>query len=137
MSIETAQRYISNDYILKEFDPDHLGKKDMEGKSAITKSYSAFYRKHHYIPRYFNAKSRTEVTDYAPTLATSCGQKGSIGSILYFYVDEEIEMVINDETMDLNEAHKVITKLLRIAEPKERKRTEEMLRWYYYTQCSR
>lgn len=36
-------------------------------------------------------------------------------------------MVINDTSLEMDEAWKIIKKLLRIAEPSERKKAEEML----------
>ena len=126
-AIDFARDYISNEYILNEFDPDHLEKKDLAGKSSITRRYAEFYKKHHYIPRYFNANNKSEVAGFAPTLACSCGGKSNMGSIVFFYVVEEIAMIINDTSLEMDEAWKIIKKLLRIAEPSERKKAEEML----------
>lgn len=130
-AIKFARGYRPNQYILKEFDPDHLESEDNIGKSSITRKYAQFYKKHHYIPRYFNAKNKTEVRDIAPTIATSCGGKEGIGQVLFFYVVEEIAMVINDESLELCEAERIIKKLLRIAEPEEREKAHAMI-WKYY-----
>ncbi|MCM1222745.1 MAG: hypothetical protein NC548_50635, partial [Lachnospiraceae bacterium] len=135
-AIRFAKGYQANQYIVKEFDPDRLEDRDNKGKSSITRKYARFYKRHHYIPRYFNAKNMTEVKDIAPTLATSCGGKEGIGQVLFFYVVEEIAMVINDESLELCEAEGIIKKLLRIAEPEEKKKAYAMI-WDYYGYMTR
>lgn len=127
IAIPFDRSYMSNEYIIKEFDPEHLGKKENKEKSYITRQYIKFYVKKGYIPRYFNVKNCTEVTDAAATLATSCGSKSGIGSIAFFYVKEEVLMIINDETIEEDKALELIKKLLHIAAPDERKEAEEIL----------
>ena len=65
--------YISNGYIIMEFDPDHLEEWNNKDKSYVTRQYIEFYRKNNYIPKYFNAKNKREITDYALALTTSSG----------------------------------------------------------------
>lgn len=67
-----------------------------------------------------------EVKDFALTLTTGSGNKCCMGSILFFYVKEEIAMIMNDDTRDYDDALGLIRKLLRIAAPEERKKAEEM-----------
>lgn len=131
IAISFDRAYISNEYIIKEFDPDHLGKNENKDKSYITRQYAKFYAKQGYIPRYFNVKNCAEVTDAAYTLATSCGSKSGMGSIVFFYVKEEIAMIINDETIEEDKAIELIKKLLRISAPDERKKAEEVLTKYW------
>lgn len=125
-AISFASNYVSNEYILYEFDPDHLGDEENENKSFITRQYVKFYKEHGYIPRYFISKNACEVKDYAHTLTTGIGNKSGMGSILFFYVKEEIAMIMNDDTRDYNDALGLIRKLLRIAAPEEKKKAEEM-----------
>lgn len=127
IAISFDRSYVSNEYIIKEFDPDHLGEKENKGKSFVTRQYVNFYAEKGYIPRYFNVKNCVEVTDEAYTLATKCGGKSAAGSIVFFYVKEEIAMIINDEAIEEDKAFKLIKKLLRISAPDERKKAEDVL----------
>lgn len=122
-SDNSEEAYVSNEYILKEFDPDHP-----EGAETYAgKRYARFYKRNGYIPKFFNAKSCKEVKHSAPTLATGCGGSGSIGSILFFDACNEIEFLVNDKGLDLEEAYRMVSKVLRVAEPGERKKAEELL----------
>lgn len=123
--VTVDKTYISNGYIINEFDPDNLEISDET--SYVTKKYIEFYKKKGYIPRYFNAYNCKEITDTAPTLITKSDTKQGSGSILFFYVKEEIAMILNDETIEEDSAVKLIKKLLRIAAPNERKKAEEFL----------
>ena len=120
------EEYIPNEYIMKEFDPDHIEKAD----SYIGRKYAEFFKEKEYIPKYFNAKACSEIGDYAPTLATGCGSATAIGSVIIFDAVKEVAAVINDEELEPAVSLVMIKKVLRIAEPKERKKVENLLGTY-------
>lgn len=62
--LEDDGGYISNGYIIMEFDPDHLEEGNNKDKNYVTRQCIEFYRKNNYIPKYFNAKNKREITDY-------------------------------------------------------------------------
>lgn len=127
ISVPFARPYVSNEHILLEFDPDHLDKGENQQISYVTRKYAEFYTKNGYIPRYFNAYDCREIKDIAPTLTTQCGSKDGTGAIVFFYLWEEIALLINDETREMDEVAELVKKLLRIAAPNERKKAENML----------
>lgn len=118
--------FISNEFIMKELDFDHLDK----AESYIGRKYAGFYRKNGYIPRCFNANNGTEVTGYANTLTTSCGQASGYGGIVFFDAEKEAEMILEDGSVDKATAHRQIQKIRRIAEPSERQKVECLLEEY-------
>lgn len=128
-SFDTEGEYIPNEYIMKEFDPDHME----QTESFVGRKYAEFYQEHGYIPKNFNAKDCREITDYAPTLATGCGTAASIGSILFFDAVKEAAAVINNEELDLERSLFMIKKIIRIAEPQERRKVKELLDTYGFT----
>ncbi len=127
-TMEGSSGYISNGYIISEFDPDHLEKEDNRNKKYVTRQYIEFYKKNNYIPKYFNVKNRKEITDYAPALTTSSGSYTGLGSIIVFDAWKEIEKI--DEKllqggMTWEEAERTVCKIWRIAKPEEQKKIKE------------
>lgn len=118
-----AGGYRSNEYIMEGFDPDHP--EDAEG--FVCRKYAEFYAGHGYIPRFFYPKSCREVLDYAPTLATSCGTDTGMGSVIVFDAPSEVALIVDNGLLDFEEAVRRVYKVLRIAEPGERRRAEEIL----------
>ena len=104
--------------------PDVLGGGSKE-PSYVTRQYIKFYKEHNYIPKYFNVKDGTEVTDYEHMLAA--GDGASTGSIAIFDISKNIENVMNDETISADEQEDRIKKLLKIAKPEERDKVVKKL----------
>lgn len=129
--MEESNGYTSNEYIIMEFDPDHLEKEDNKNKKYVTKQYIEFYKKNNYIPKYFNAKDKKEITDYARTLTTSSGSDAGIGSIIIFDACKEIEKI--DEKLlkgDITweDAERRVCKIWQIAKPEELEKIKENYR---------
>lgn len=120
---KTEGAYISNEYVMQEFDPDHPER----ARTAVCYKYGEFFKKKGYIPRFFNAKNCKELTGFADTLTTSCGERNGIGSILFFDAPSEIALIVNNEEIGENEAAELVRKVLRVAEPGERERAEKLL----------
>lgn len=96
--------------------------------SYVTCQYFKFYKEHGYIPKYFNVKDCTEVTEYEHTLAADDG--AAKGSIAVFDILKNIEDVIKDETITRDEQDDRIKKLLKIAKPEERNTAvKKLLEW--------
>lgn len=128
---EDCRGYISNEYIINELDPDHLEEEDNKNKSYVTRQYIEFYKKNNYIPKYFNAKDKKEITDYARTLTTSSGSDAGIGSIIIFDACKEIEKI--DEKLlkgDITweDAERRVCKIWQIAKPEELEKIKENYR---------
>ena len=120
--------YISNGYIIMEFDPDHLEEGNNKDKSYVTRQYIEFYRKNNYIPKYFNAKNKREITDYALALTTSSGSYTGLGSIIVFDAWKEIGKI--DEKLlrgDIawEEAQRTVCKIWRVAKPEEQEKKKK------------
>ena len=123
--------YISNGYIIMEFDPDHLEEGNNKDKSYVTRQYIEFYRKNNYIPKYFNAKNKREITDYALALTTSSGSYTGLGSIIVFDAWKEIGKI--DEKLlrgDIawEEAQRTVCKIWRVAKPEEQEKIKKNYR---------
>lgn len=123
--------YISNGYIIMEFDPDHLEEGNNKDKSYVTRQYIEFYRKNNYIPKYFNAKNKREITDYALALTTSSGSYTGLGSIIAFDAWKEIGKI--DEKLlrgDIawEEAQRTVCKIWRVAKPEEQEKIKKNYR---------
>ena len=123
--------YISNGYIIMEFDPDHLEEVNNKDKSYVTRQYIEFYRKNNYIPKYFNAKNKREITDYALALTTSSGSYTGLGSIIVFDAWKEIGKI--DEKLlrggiTWEEAERTICKIWRVAKPGEQEKIKKNYR---------
>ena len=120
--------YISNGYIIMEFDPDHLEEVNNKDKSYVTRQYIEFYRKNNYIPKYFNAKNKREITDYALALTTSSGSYTGLGSIIVFDAWKEIEKI--DEKLlqggiTWEEAERTVCKIWQVAKPEEQEKIKK------------
>ncbi len=129
--VEESSGYTSNEYIIMEFDPDHLEKEDNKNKSYVTRQYIEFYNKNHYIPKYFNAKDKKEITDYVRALTTSSGSDAGIGSIIIFDAWKEIEKI--DEKLlkgDITweDAERRVCKIWQIAKPEEQEKIKKNYR---------
>ncbi len=123
--------YISNGYIIMEFDPDHLEEVNNKDKSYVTRQYIEFYRKNNYIPKYFNAKNKREITDYALALTTSSGSYTGLGSIIVFDAWKEIEKI--DEKLlqggiTWEEAERTVCKIWQVAKPEEQEKIKKNYR---------
>ena len=123
--------YISNGYIIMEFDLDHLEEGNNKDKSYVTRQYIEFYRKNNYIPKYFNAKNKIEITDYALALTTSSGSYTGLGSIIVFDAWKEIEKI--DEKLlqggiTWKEAERTVCKIWRVAKPEEQEKIKKNYR---------
>ncbi len=123
--------YISNGYIIMEFDPDHLEEGNNKNKSYVTRQYIEFYRKNNYIPKYFNAKNKREITDYALALTTSSGSYTGLGSIIVFDAWKEIGKI--DEKLlqggiTWEEAKRTVCKIWRVAKPEEQEKIKKNYR---------
>ncbi len=130
-TLEDDGGYISNGYIIMEFDPDHLEEGDNKDKSYVTRQYIEFYRKNNYIPKYFNAKNKREITDYALALTTSSGSYTGLGSIIVFDAWKEIGKI--DEKLlqggiTWEEAERTVCKIWRVAKPEEQEKIKENYR---------
>lgn len=55
----------------------------------ICKKYKEFIDQHNYIPKYFAPYNAQELTDYACSIATTCGTPGHIGNILILEIKHE------------------------------------------------
>ena len=120
--------YISNGYIIMEFDPDHLEEVNNKDKSYVTRQYIEFYRKNNYIPKYFNAKNKREITDYALALTTSSGSYTGLGSIIVFDAWKEIGKI--DEKLlqggiTWEEAERTVCKIWQVAKPEEQEKIKK------------
>lgn len=128
-SAEDDSVYVSNGFVMEEFDPNRLGKEYNKDKMYATCQYGEFSKKHGYIPKYFNVKNKKEITDHAMALATSCGSNTGIGSIITFDAAKEVEMIdaklIQGDTT-WEEAKETVCKIWRIAKPEEREKIEKM-----------
>ena len=114
-----------------EFDPDHLEEWNNKDKSYVTRQYIEFYRKNNYIPKYFNAKNKREITDYALALTTSSGSYTGLGSIIVFDAWKEIGKI--DEKLlqggiTWEEAERTICKIWRVAKPGEQEKIKKNYR---------
>lgn len=114
--------YVSNEYIINEFDPDDLEEENNKDKKYVTRQYVEFYKKKHYIPKFFNVKNKKEIIDYAPTLTTSSGSCAGLGAIIVFDARKEIKnidekLIRGDITWE--EAEQIVGKIWRIAKPEE------------------
>ena len=130
-TLEDDGGYISNGYIIMEFDPDHLEEGDNKDKSYVTRQYIEFYRKNNYIPKYFNAKNKREITDYALALTTSSGSYTGLGSIIVFDAWKEIGKI--DEKLlqggiTWEEAERTVCKIWWVAKPEEQEKIKENYR---------
>lgn len=130
-TLEDDGGYISNGYIIIEFDSDHLEEGDNKDKSYVTRQYIEFYRKNNYIPKYFNAKNKREITDYALALTTSSGSYTGLGSIIVFDAWKEIGKI--DEKLlqggiTWEEAERTVCKIWRVAKPEEQEKIKENYR---------
>lgn len=105
--------------------PDVLDGGNAKEPSYIMRQYIKFYKEHNYIPKYFNVKDGTEVTDYEHALAMEDG--AALGSIAIFDISKNIENVIHDESIGEEEQEDRIRKLLKIAKPEERDRVVKKL----------
>ena len=128
---EDCRGYISNEYIINELDPDHLEEEDNKNKSYVTRQYIEFYKKNNYIPKYFNAKDKKEITDYALALTTSSGSYTGLGSIIVFDAWKEIEKI--DEKLlqggiTWEEAERTVCKIWRVAKPEEQEKIKKNYR---------
>lgn len=121
---DVDEGYILNGYVMEEFDPDNLEK----AESFVGKKYTEFYEKHGYIPKYFNVKNCREIDICAMTLCTSSGSATGIGGIIFFDAAKEAAAVINNRAIDVKTACRLIRKILRVVEPQEREKVEEMLK---------
>lgn len=128
------KRYYTHDNTqidkLVQFLQELYDKQSSKELPFVTRQYIEFYKKHNYIPKYFNVKDGTEVADYAHVLATGSGSDAGTGSIAIFDIQKNIEAVINDKTIDVDEQEDRIKKLLKIAKPEERdKAVKKLLEW--------
>lgn len=112
-------------YRYVEFDTGHLEKEENKALPFITRQYIEFYRGHGYIPKFFNVKNHSEVKDYAPTLTTSSGSFSGLGSVIFFYLTENIQEIMEDDNLSEEEQISEAVKLFRIASPEEREAAEE------------
>lgn len=130
-TLEDNGGYISNGYIIMEFDPDHLEKGDNKNKSYVTRQYIEFYKKNNYMPEYFNAKDKKEITDYALALTTSSGSYTGLGSIIVFDTWKEMERI--DEKLlqggiTWEEVERTVCKIWRVAKPEEQEKIKKNYR---------
>jgi len=130
-TLEDNGGYISNGYIIMEFDPDHLEKGDNKNKSYVTRQYIEFYKKNNYMPEYFNAKDKKEITDYALALTTSSGSYTGLGSIIVFDAWKEMERI--DEKLlqggiTWEEVERTVCKIWRVAKPEEQEKIKKNYR---------
>lgn len=128
---EDCRGYISNEYIINELDPDHLEEEDNKNKSYVTRQYIEFYKKNNYIPKYFNAKDKKEITDYALALTTSSGSYTGLGSIIVFDAWKEMERIdkkLLQGGITWKEAGRTVCKIWRVAKPEEQEKIKKNYR---------
>ncbi len=128
---EDCREYISNEYIINELDPDHLEEEDNKNKSYVTRQYIEFYKKNNYIPKYFNAKDKKEITDYALALTTSSGSYTGLGSIIVFDAWKEMERIdkkLLQGGITWKEAGRTVCKIWRVAKPEEQEKIKKNYR---------
>lgn len=122
-SNEADEGYISNDNIMLDFDPDRSGAATSYGG----KQYEKTYEKVGHIPKYTNLKHCADIKDCAQTLTTGSGSATGMGSIVPFDAEKEAEIAVNNENLDIRLATHNVNKILRVAEPEERKKVEKIL----------
>ena len=119
-----CNEYTPNRFVLDDFD---LERKE-GAESFVGKKCGEFYDENGYIPKWFNAKHRTEITEFAQTLTTGSGTSVSgMGSIVFFDAAKEAAAAINNEDLDKESACRMIDKIVRVAKPEEKEKVEELL----------
>lgn len=59
-----------------------MGDLELTYSPYVNSKYAQFYKKHGYLPNYFNPYNCTEITDYAPTLTSQGDSITKSGTVL-------------------------------------------------------
>ena len=125
MTIQREEKTDDYTWTEIEFDADHLEEDEIMGLPAKARQYALFFKKNHYIPKFFNLKNKSRIKDYAPTLTTSSGSFGGIGAVAVFDLSENIVDIVDDDTISYEEKGLEIKMLMNIACPEEKQKMDE------------